>query len=223
MSVVELSCTAVLFDSDGVLVDSDASVTRAWRLWAARYGLDEEAVVASVHGRRAQDTVAALLDPSQRREALEAINAYELEDAESVSAMPGARELTASMPADSWAVVTSGVPALARARLEAAGITRPAVLVTADDVPQGKPAPDGYAAAARALQVNPAEVVVVEDAVSGVAAARAAGVGAVLGVGARVPETDADVVVADLRTVTWTGRGLRVVAPSSSGPRRSAL
>jgi len=222
MAAVELTCAAVLFDSDGVLVDSDASVTRAWRRWAAEYGLDADRVVAAVHGRRASDSVAALVDAAVRAEALRAINAYELEDAASVTAIAGARELVARMPPASWAVVTSGVPALARARLGAAGIGLPEVLVSADDVPQGKPAPDGYAAAARALGFGPADAVVVEDAASGVQAARAAGVAAVLGVGARALETDADVVVADLRAVTWTGRGLRVVAPSWPAPRRSA-
>ena len=222
MSVVELSFAVVLFDSDGVLVDSDASVTRAWRRWAAEYGLNADRVVAAVHGRRAADSVTALLDAPIREEALRAINAYELEDAASGTAIPGARELTVSMPPGSWAVVTSGVLALARARLEAAGIALPAVLVSADDVPQGKPAPDGYAAAARALGVRPGDAVVVEDAVSGVQAARAAGAGAVLGVGQRAQEADVDVVVDDLRAVTWTGRGLRVAAPSSPGPRRNA-
>jgi len=210
MLVVELPCRAVLFDSDGVLVDSDASGERAWRRWSQSYRLDPATVVASVHGRRASDSVTALLEPADQEDGLALISGYELEDAGSVTAIAGAPDLVAGIPPDRWAIVTSGVPALAYARLEAAGIEPPPVLVGGDDVPRGKPAPDGYAAAAAALRFAPADVVVVEDADSGVRAARAAGVSAVLGVGSRALETDADVVVVDLRGVTWTGHGLRI-------------
>lgn len=210
MLVYDLPCRAVLFDSDGVLVDSDASVDRAWRRWSQSYQLDPASVVAAVHGRRASDSVASLLDPAEQRAGLSLINGYELGDAPSVTAIPGAPELVATIPADAWAVVTSGKSALASARLDAAGIGLPDVLICADDVPRGKPAPDGYAAAATSLGLTPAEVVVVEDSGSGVRSARAAGVSAVLGVGCRAVETDADVVVADLREVRWTGHSLRV-------------
>lgn len=190
--------TALLFDSDGVLVDSDESVRRAWSRWAEHYGLDPEAVHPEVHGRRAADSVAAMLPPERQHEALERINRYELEDVGAVTAVAGARELTASLPPDAWAVVTSGTAALSAARLAAAGIARPAVLVTADDITAGKPSPEGYLAAAAALGRDPGECVVLEDAVSGEAAARAAAVLGVVGVGSRALDTTADVVVTDL-------------------------
>jgi sugar-phosphatase len=208
---VNLECAAVLFDCDGVLVDSDASVARAWSRWAGSFGLDPGAVTAMAHGRRAADTVRMLVAPHEQEAALARINAYELEDAETVRAVPGARELTAELPADRWAVVTSATKALARARLSAAGYMRPDVLVTADDVRHGKPDPEPYLAAAADLRVDASAAVVVEDAASGIRAARAAGVGAVLGVGERALPTDADVVVGNLSGVRWLGTGLRII------------
>ena len=207
-----LPVRAVLFDSDGVLVDSDASVRAAWSRWALEQGTDPDAVYAQVHGRRAADTVAALVPAGGRAEALQRIDRYELEAAGAVTAVAGAVALTSSMPAGAWAVVTSGTRALAGARLSAAGIRPPAVLVTADDVAAGKPAPEGYLAAAAGLGVPAAECLVVEDAAAGVRAARAAGVHAVVGVGERALATDADVVVADLSALTWTAAGLQVGA-----------
>lgn len=204
----QLACRGVLFDCDGVLVDSDASVARAWRRWARTYGLPPEEVVGMVHGRRSADTVGLLIDEQRRGEALDTIDRYELDDAGTVPAVPGAERLTRTMPPGSWAIVTSGVTALARARLRAAAIPEPAALITAESVSKGKPAPDGYLAAARALGLAVGDTVVLEDSAAGVVAARAAGVRAVVGVGARALETDADAVVGDLRRVRWTPAGL---------------
>ncbi|MEF2162639.1 HAD-IA family hydrolase, partial [Pseudomonas aeruginosa] len=132
------------------------------------------------------------------------INSFEVEDAASVTSIPGAVTLTAEMPDGKWAVVTSGNRVLAAARLTAAGISAPAVVVTADDVTDGKPHPEGYRSAAERLGVEPSLAVVLEDADAGVRAARAAGVAAVIGVGERALESDADVVVRDLTWVSWT-------------------
>jgi mannitol-1-/sugar-/sorbitol-6-phosphatase len=203
VSHYRLACASVLFDCDGVLVDSDASVDRAWTRWAARYGLDPDRVAEMVHGRRAADSVRILVEPAQRAEALTVINTYELEDAGSVTPVAGATELVAQIPDGSWAVVTSGTRRLAHARLAAAGIAVPRVCVTADDVADGKPAPDGYLAAATALGVSPGDAIVAEDSVSGIEAGRRAGVGYVLGVGARARGDDADIVVSDLRWLRW--------------------
>ena len=210
-----LPVAALLFDSDGVLVDSDASVTRSWTRWSERYELDAASVLHVVHGRRAADTVVELLPERLHAEALERIHRYELEDTGAVTALPGARELTAGLPVGRWAVVTSATSELAAGRLAAAGIRPPTVLVTADDVAAGKPAPDGYRLAAERLGAPVAQCVVLEDAPSGVAAARAAGVGAVVGIGERALDTDADVVVPDLRSVAYDGGAVIV-----TGPRR---
>jgi mannitol-1-/sugar-/sorbitol-6-phosphatase len=195
---------AVLFDCDGVLVASLASVDRAWSRWSTRYGLDPDEVAGMVHGRRSADTVALLIEPAHRAEAVAAIDEYELQDAASVTAIAGARELVACIPDDAWAVVTSGKAALARARLEAAGIDAPDVFIAADDVEHGKPEPDPYLSAAAALGVRPRDAIVVEDSPSGVESGRRAGAGGVVGVGSQAVDTDADVVVPDLRDLAWS-------------------
>jgi sugar-phosphatase len=212
-TVWSAAVAGLLFDSDGVLVDSDASVTRSWTRWAQRYGLDAATVLDVVHGRRAADTVVELLPDPVHAVALERIHRYELEDAAAVAALPGARELTSGLPDGCWAVVTSATSGLAAARLAAAGIVAPDVLVTADDVTTGKPAPDGYLLAASRLGATVGECVVLEDAPSGVQAARAAGVGAVIGIGERALETDADVVVPDLRSVRFAAGTAQVTGP----------
>ena len=205
-----LAGAAVLFDCDGVLVDSDDSVTAAWSRWAVEHGLLPAEVVAVVHGRRSADTVAALLAEPQRAAALELIDRYEVQAARDVTAVHGAGALLSSMPIEAWAVVTSGRRELAAARLAAAGLPAPRVIVTADDVRRGKPDPEGYLAAAARLGADVADAIVVEDSADGIRAARAAGVGAVLGVGDRARDADIDAVVRDLTGVTWTGRGLSV-------------
>jgi sugar-phosphatase len=206
MTPTHLPAQAVLFDCDGVLVDSDASVRTAWTRWARRYGFDPDTVVDQVHGRRTVDTV-RLLVPDRYDAALADINRIELEDAAGVTAIPGAAALTAQIAAldgpPRWAVVTSGTRALATARLAAAGIRAPLVLVSADDVTHGKPAPEGYQLAAGQLGVPASATLVLEDAPSGVEAARSAGVGAIVSVGNRRLEGDISFVVADLQGVRW--------------------
>lgn len=202
---------ALLFDNDGVLVDSLASVERCWARWAQAHGLDPAQVVPMVHGRRAADTVALLLPADQRAAAEAEIERYEIEDAEIVPAMAGVPTLLASLPVGAWAVVTSGTRPLATARLRSAGIPLPAVVVTAEDVAAGKPDPTGYASAARALGVDPGHALVLEDSPSGVTAGRAAGC-PVLGIGEEALGTPADVVVRDLAGARWVGDGLLLPA-----------
>ncbi|MFE7073829.1 HAD-IA family hydrolase [Streptomyces sp. NPDC057620] len=200
---LRIPCEGLLFDNDGVLVDSDLGVDQAWSRWARARGLSAEQVTAMVHGRRSADTVALLVaDPGERPAALAEIDRLEIEAAATTTALPGALDLLTGLPDDIWAVVTSGVTALARARLAAAGLPLPPVLVTADDVTDGKPAPDGYLAAAARLGVDPARTVVLEDAVAGAEAGKAAGA-YVIGVGPRGLDTGAQVVVRDLRGLTW--------------------
>ena len=206
---------ALLFDCDGVLVDSDPSVVMAWSRWAAHYELKPADVIALVHGRRAGDTVAALIDAGRQEEALALINQYEIEDASTVRAVPGAERLLRSLPSDSWAVVTSALSGLARARIAASGLSFPSTLVTADFVSRGKPDPEGYLMAARLLNAEARDCIVIEDALEGVLAARAAQVGAVVGVGDRVMGAEIDAHVDDLTELTWTGNGLSVQSRSS--------
>jgi sugar-phosphatase len=200
-------CQAVLFDSDGVLVDSDESVLRAWSTWAVRYGLDPDEVLGSVHGRLVGEIVASLLPVADRGVGLQAIIDLERADAATCSAMPGAVELLSGLTALPWAIVTSGESVMARARLAAAGVHLPAVVVTGDDVAQGKPDPAPYLLAAARLGVPIEQCVVVEDSPAGVLAGRASGA-TVLGLGPRAAELDVDAHVTDLRGVRPDPTGL---------------
>jgi sugar-phosphatase len=169
-----VACEAVLFDMDGTLVDSNACVEKTWRRWAARHGLDADALLQDAHGRQSQETirrVAPHLDTPEERAGL--VRAEE--DCREVVEVPGARALLASLAPGRWAVVTSAWRRLAEIRLECAGLPVPRVLVTADQVSRSKPHPDGYLLAAERLGFPPAGCVVVEDAPVGVESGRAAG------------------------------------------------
>jgi len=166
---------AVLSDLDGVLVDSAAVIEQTWRGFAARHGLDPDEVVAAGHGRRSIDLI-RLVAPHLDADAEAAnVEREEIAQASGLRPLPGARELVDAVPAERFAIVTSGSRALALARLRAAGLPVPAVLVTAEEVDDGKPHPAGYLRAAELLGVDPAHSVVLEDAPAGVEAGRAAG------------------------------------------------
>jgi sugar-phosphatase len=89
--------------------------------------------------------------------------------------MPGAADLLNAIPEGRWAVVTSGSRLLAQNRLRYCGLPVPQVLVTSDDVTNGKPHPEPYLRGAELLGFRPAECLVIEDAPAGIQAARAAG------------------------------------------------
>jgi sugar-phosphatase len=166
--------TAVLSDLDGVLVDSRDSIERGWRLWAARRGLPEPAD-EQLHGRTSAAVVADLApDLDAETEAAE-VERIQAERGGAVTALPGAVDLLTGWPRERLAIVTSGTHDLAAARLQAAGLPMPDVLVTAERVSRGKPDPEGYLLAARELGADPAECVVLEDAAMGVTAGLAAG------------------------------------------------
>ena len=202
----ELPCDALLFDLDGVLIDSSPAIVRAWRKWGARHGIDVADIMRVAHGVRSVETiwlVAPHLDAEQEAAWLTAL---EVRDTDGVIAMPGAQALLASLPIDAWTIVTSGCAELATARLRAAGLPIPAQIVTADDVTQGKPAPEPYLLGAARLGLAPERCLVVEDAPAGVQAGRSAGM-RVLGVGStHAPDellaTGATVVVARLAELT---------------------
>jgi sugar-phosphatase len=166
---------AVLFDLDGVLVDSREATERVWRDWAARNGIDEAELLSAMHGVRSVEVIRALrpeLDAVAEAEGVEALQAA---DVEGLRAIPGAAEALLAVREDRVAVVTSGTRPLAEARLETVGITPPAVMVFAGDVERGKPDPEGYLTAARRLGVDPADALVVEDSPPGIEAGRLAG------------------------------------------------
>jgi sugar-phosphatase len=164
--------TVVLSDLDGVLIDSTEAIVRTWERWGRRLGLDARAVVDANHGRPARDVLAQFFAPEEVDAEAAAFEEAESTDTEGVVAMPGADAVLA-LP--SVAIVTSCTVRLARARLAAAGLPEPAVLVTSDLTARGKPAPDPYLLGAERMGVDPADCIVLEDARAGIAAGRAAG------------------------------------------------
>ena len=192
----------LLFDCDGVLVDSHAVVEHAWTLFAREFGIDAEALLEDIHGRPASATVDRWVEPDRRPHAQAWIDDLELELAAEVREVPGARVLLESLDRDRWVVATSGGLELTLRKLRAAGLPEPPGLVTAEDVHRGKPDPEPYLRAADLLGRPASECVVLEDAVAGIRAARAAGVAVVVGVGRAAEQSGlADVVVADLTEV----------------------
>jgi len=167
--------SAILFDLDGVLVDSLQVVERAWRRWAQEHQLTADEVLAVVHGRAAREVIAMCAPHLDVAEQELRVSGYEVQDGGDLAVVPGARECVALARRGRWAVVTSGVRRLATARLTAVGLPVPEIMITADDVTAGKPDPEPYRRAAAVLRVPEGECVVVEDAPMGVLAAKRAG------------------------------------------------
>lgn len=211
----DFDCDALLFDLDGVLVDSAECVERTWHRWADAHGLDPAAVIRAAHGRRTIETV-RLMAPHLAAEAEVArLAASESNETDGVYEVTGARELLKLLPARSWAVVTSGIRAVAELRIRHTHLPIPPVLVCADEIKAGKPDPEGFLTAARRLGVEPWRCVVVEDAPPGIEAARAAGMRSIgiVGTYPREKLARADATVPGVRCVEveGSGPGLRVI------------
>ena len=172
---------AFLFDMDGTILSSIAAAERVWARWARRHGLDVDAFLPTIHGMRSVETVRRLglpgVDPETEAAA---ITREEMDDVDGIEAIAGVRALLAALPAGRWAVVTSAPRALALRRIAAAGLPAPPLLVAAEDVAQGKPAPDCFVLAATRLGVAASDCLVFEDAPAGIAAAEAAGASVVV-------------------------------------------
>jgi len=203
-------CRAALFDSDGVLVDSRRAAETAWSRWAERHGLDPQAVLDGMHGRRSRDTVAQHLDADAVEQATAEIDGYELDSAAQTAEIPGAAALLRSIPDPARAVVSSASRALLSARLSAAGVPLPATLISGELVGKGKPAPDPYLIAAEALRVPITECVIFEDSENGIRAGRAAGAAAVIGVGEAALGQGCDAVIPELTAARWTDEGVQL-------------
>jgi len=204
--MAEFRCKAFLFDMDGVLVDSRAIVERTWRRWAAeRHPIDLVRLLHVAHGRRARDTL-LIMAPSLATDTEVAwLDATELADVEGLRVLGGAHELVAALPRNRWAIVTSCGRDLARLRLGAVGLPAPDVLIVAEEVPRGKPAPDGYRLGAERLGYAPSACIVFEDAPAGVAAGKASGARVLALTTNYAPrdlqEAGADATIADLRSI----------------------
>jgi sugar-phosphatase len=166
---------AILFDLDGVLVDSTTCAGRIWKVWAQEQGLDPERMVHLAHGRPTIETIRMVAPQLDAMAETSKIEEREVTDVDGLKALPGASELLTNLPADRYAIVTSGSRRLATARLRAAGLPVPARMITADDITHGKPNPEPYLNGARLLGFNPGDCMVFEDAPAGIRAGKAAG------------------------------------------------
>lgn len=204
-------CTAILFDLDGVLVDSTASVTRQWRMWAEENKIDPRKVVEIAHGVRTIEIVRRLAPHLDAAAEVVRIEKREAEDQEGVAVMPGAAELIGSIPEGRWCVVTSGTRYLATARLKLTNLPMPKLLVAADDVSKGKPDPQPYLMGAVQLGMNPVDCLVIEDAPAGIRAAHAGGM-KTIGITSTYPASglqEADAVVQKLAQIKVGNAGVR--------------
>ena len=171
---------AVLFDLDGTLIDSTAMVQRSWAAWAAEYGVQDAQrwIRHGVPARAIVESMAAagVLDGYGVDEAMARIEQIEVSAAsDGIPVLPGAARALSAIAPERAAIVTSCTAPLAEARIRAAQLRPPAVVVTADQLGRGKPDPEGFLRAASALGVDPSQCLVVEDAPAGLAAGRAAG------------------------------------------------
>ena len=197
------SCSAVLFDLDGVLCDSTKAVDREWRDWAARKGVDGDAIMAIAHGVRTVEVIRQVAPHLDVEAEAALIESEEAHDQRGVEVMPGALALVNSIPDGRWGVVTSGSRLLATNRLRHCGLPVPEVMVTADDVEHGKPHPEPYLRGAEKLKIPPTECLVIEDAPAGVQSACAGGM-KVIGITSTYDAhvlKDADTVVSGLAQI----------------------
>ncbi|PRB14182.1 HAD-IA family hydrolase [Microbacterium sp. MYb62] len=213
----EFAHAGLLFDCDGVLVDSVAAAAPAWDAWARRYAPSFDFLRDAPHGMRPSEVVARLVGRDAAEAATAELIALEIAAAVHTREIPGAARLVGSLPRDAWALVTSSNRAVAMARLRGSDVPRPPVMVAAEDVSRGKPEPDPYLLGAYLLARAPEDCVVFEDSVPGIRSARAAGAGAVIGVGMESAAGDPDLVVADLGRVRWRAGVLGVDAAGAHG------
>jgi sugar-phosphatase len=173
--MAQISCQAILFDLDGVLIDSTPAVARVWRRWAVEHHFDPESVVRMAHGRPSRTTIRELLPNCDIDAEDREVERREMKDLEGVILLPGAQRLLNSLPRERWTIATSCTRPLAEVRLRVAGLPVPKKLITSSDVNNGKPHPEPYQKAAAILGFSASECIVVEDAPAGVRAGKAAG------------------------------------------------
>jgi mannitol-1-/sugar-/sorbitol-6-phosphatase len=211
--MTEIQCSALLFDMDGVLIDSTPAVARVWRKWAIAHNFEPAEVVAKAHGRPSITTVREFLPNADAVSENRLVEKAEMEDLDGVVPLSGARELLMSLPANRWTIVTSSTRPLAEVRLKAAGLSIPQKLITSSDVVNGKPHPEPYMKAANILGFQPSDCVVVEDVPAGIRAGKSAG--------SRVIAFRTTVNDQDLRSAgaDWVVRGCIDVSLVSAEPK----
>ncbi|MEV6769293.1 HAD-IA family hydrolase [Nocardia sp. NPDC051030] len=200
---------ALLFDMDGTLVDSAASIDATWLSFAERHGISPGTIRATLPGRTARDIVTSVLPghPDLETE-LSWIRAREESTVDGVTEIPGAQALLASIPAQRWALVTSASRTMATRRLAAAGLPVPGVMICAEDVLAGKPDPEGFRTAARLVGADIGACLAFEDSDAGLLAIRRSGATPVAIGGNR---SLGGYSAADLTAVTARSQGDRII------------
>jgi sugar-phosphatase len=213
IKAMKIQCRGVLFDLDGVLVDSTPAVVRVWTKWAVKHGFVPDKVVSRAHGRPSITTIRELLPHADHVAENREVESGEIEDTEGVIPLPGALELLQALPQDRWAIATSCTRRLAEVRIRAAGLPFPEHLITSTDVQRGKPDPEPYIKAAKILGLAPADCVVMEDAPAGIRAGKAAGA-RVLALRTTAPDLELTQSGAD-----WIVNDLAALRLDSSAPK----
>lgn len=205
--LTQRSFSAVIFDVDGTLADSRESLRQVWTTWLREHGIAPDPSV-NLHGMTNRAIVEMCLpqaEGAELDEAIDRVEALDLELAGLTTAMPGAQDALTSLDGAPVALATSALDTVARARLDSAGMILPAVVVTGDQVTRSKPDPEIFLLAAAELGVDPSDALVVEDAPAGVAAARAGGFSCLALTTTSDPaQLPADLVVPDLSHVLWS-------------------
>jgi len=216
------SAKALLFDMDGVLIDSAPAVERVWRRWALAHNLNPDHVVAQAHGHRSIETIRTVAPHMDATRENLHVEQMEIDDREGVTALPGSVRLLQGLPQSLFAVVTSATRPLAVARLGYAGLALPGHMITADDVLHGKPSPEPYLKGAALLGVVAGDCLVFEDTPAGVAAARSAGM-RVIALHTTYPAlalTAADAIVPSLAGLRAEPRGEEIFVEIASPESR---
>jgi len=212
---------AVLFDMDGTLVDSTSVVERIWTAFAARHHLDPVEVLRFAHGRPTAATVSNFVNGADAIATdITLVAAAEATDTAGVREVAGAHQFLSALHG-LWAVVTSATPPITQLRMTAAGLPTPPLLVTAEDVSQGKPSPEGYRLAATKLGVDIEHCLIFEDAGPGIAAAVASG-GTVVVVGNYQGENAAGLIqISDFSTTSIRNGVLHTGVTGGAGVHRA--
>jgi sugar-phosphatase len=173
--MTRIECLGVLFDLDGVLIDSNPAVDRVWSGWATEHGLDPRELIRAAHGRPSMTTIREYVSAEFAEAENSEVERREIADVEGIVPLPGVMDLLRAIPAERWAIVTSGTYPLAKARIRAGGLPQPKNLITSSDIKNGKPDPEPYLKGAAKLGFAAKDCVVLEDASAGIRAGKAAG------------------------------------------------
>ncbi len=214
MQDLVIPISGLLFDNDGVLVDSHGAAVEAWDAWSKKFAPDFDWSDRSNAGIRAEDMVRRHVSDDIYDEAVAYIHQLEQDSSILTKPLPGSVELLTSLTPGMWTVCTSANPRLGAARLRAAGLPVPAELVSSEDVELGKPHPDPYLRGAQNLGLAPGECIVFEDAAAGIQAGLAAGVAQVIGVTKVALDNDVNIVVKSLEGLSYRDGALHIPASS---------